>query len=501
MAFRLHLFFVFSLMMLNTAYAASSCGVLHGMEPDGVQCISGDQCASRICGGFIPGTPPQLGHCVGKALPQNPGDTLCGNTFSTPLTVQSHATCPKSGSNMFYTPCAEIPTWQIEQGWHTYYVTTDKTYRCSSPKTLLGTFSLDLQYCGLVSKFYTNTVNPAWNTMYDGLFSAHTLQPWMMYQTSGDPITIAFDHVENKNTSVNGTLYQNTFQPWIPVSGPNKCISGYNAAGVYDDCWTAYNGLVEMSWQVSNASTNWGGASYYQHEGPVVWPTDGYIRPWTTSDPAPKYSQGVSTHGVRHPHSIIYGEFIYLYYADASPSNSGIKLARSFLAEKGMPGTFRSYGSKGFSSQPDALPAGFNLAHIEQFVSKSGPANMPILGMNRQSVSFSAAQVGSSKCFAGVEEVLDPNGGWSVVLWKSPDLMHWSSVSVLATASEWGKGKFHYPIFLDSSGTNNTKISTNMFYIEGTDNSGSGGINLMPVQANNFCSFLTTASSSVSLSR
>ena len=387
-----------------------------------------------------------------------------------------------------FAPYPEIPPWQVPQGWNTFYMTTDATYRCSSPSSLLGGSPFELQYCGLISKYYYNSPTSVWNTMYDGLFSAHTLTPEMQGKTSGDSIIIAFDHVENKNTIAHGITFQNTFEPWIKASGPNHCVSGTDSSGNYTDCWTAYNGIIEMSWQPSTAATGWGAASYYTHEGVVVWPSDGYIRPWTDSDPLPKYAQGVATNGNRHPHSIIDGNYIYLYYLDESPTNSGIKLARAPLTGGARPGTFSSFGLKDFSPSPDALPAGFTMENLQKFLSTPGPKNSTILGANRQSISFSAAHVGTGRCFAGVEEYLDPNGKWMIFLWKSNDLSHWTQVSTLRTSTNWGTGDLHYPIFLDSTGRTNTEIAADQFYIEGTD-SGTGTVGLMKVHTTDFCNF------------
>ena len=320
--------------------------------------------------------------------------------------------------------------------------------------------------------------------MYDGIFSAHELTPHMLGQASGDSIIIAFDHVENKNMNFNNTIYQNSFEPWIPASGPGQCISGNNSAGVYDDCWTAYNGLVEMSWQASNAATGWGAGGNYNHMGPVVWPSAGYIQSSTT------YAKGEATGGVRHPHSLIFNNYVYLFYLDQSPGSYGIKVARSAVTDKAMPGTFHSFTAKaGFSQSADSLPAGFSLTKIGDFLAKPGPSSDPVLGI-RDSYSFSAAHVGSGNCFAGVEELLDTNGLLTTMLWKSPNLINWTQVSTLRTAPNWGKADMHYPIFLDSSGRSNTEISAPSFYIEGTDN-GSGTVGLIQVGVGNFCTFPT----------
>ncbi len=371
-------------------------------------------------------------------------------TMLTPTPVESQIEAPSLPNvGAFF----EIPPWQIGGGWHQLFITTAHTYQCATPIDLTkSALRLDSRYCSLSSRGDTlgrtpSTIssNTDWRRNYYGVFSSHSM---------GGRI-VSFMHGENKNEKIENNFFQNTINKNVQAE---KCFSGYKS-GVYEDCSEAYNAFVGMSWVTSNASTGWG-AQEFSDEGPVVWPSLGYI------DSNGKKTSG----GVRHPSSIVSGDFIYLFYLDTSFSGEpgkawGIKVARAPLASGGQPGSFNSYYAGRFDQS--SLPKGFNKNQVSDFFARSGP-KADIIFQSTSPMRFSVAAIKGTNLFAGIEETVE-DGRWLLRLRTSKNLFQWSAPkNIISIPGNWDEGVIHYPIFLDKSGWSNTEIDFGDFYILGT---------------------------------
>ncbi len=354
----------------------------------------------------------------------------------------------------------ESPPWIIAGGWRGYFLSTGHAYFCASPDSLTGlSITLQSQYCALVSNA---TTSRDWERNYSGVMSAYALHP-----NTPNAIILQAIHGENKNEIVGTTTIQfgffgttslqNTINTDIKVS---DCADLYDSNGIYQNCWSAYNGFVSMAHMPFTEAAGWGLSAPVTDSGPIVWPRSGYL-----SADGTKASQGV-----RHPTFFVSGNYLYVFYLDMSYGSTwgSIKVARAALSDLPSPSAFRAYGNDGFL-QP-ALPAGFNAADIRSFYRVKGPASDCIVGCADDSFRFSVASIKDSNRFLGVLEYWDrTNKKARVSLTTSSDLMHWSDPVVVQEAEAWSSITLHYPIFMDEAGWTNTTVDPKGFYLLGTD--------------------------------
>ena len=371
--------------------------------------------------------------------------------------------------------------------WTNVYYSTAYAYGCATPgNPFQAPVHLSSAYCGNVTlpQYQSaphvqipppvNASNP-WMLNYDGIFSAFAV--WDSGQQYYWVLTV--NHSETKNEMINGALYQNPFSP----SSATTCASGYGSyvngqwtpSSTYQDCFQAYDAFVSTEWNYYNASNNYGRNMDHPDRGPVTWPTDGYYNA----------SGNKTSQGVRHPSAIIYNGNIYIFYQDTSTSiqnglpSYGIKVAQGSLANGGVAGSFSVWNGTDWSTP--ALPSGFNLANLANFMTQKGPA-VPSLfaaeaqqGSTLNTLHFSVAYDPNRQIFTGVEEYIDNSGNVNTRVRLSVDLVHWSpptNLSVTGSGTTWGNSLLNYPEFANASFTSNTVADTSNLYVLGTSTSG-----------------------------
>jgi hypothetical protein len=131
-----------------------------------------------------------------------------------------------------------------------------------------------------------------------------------------------------------------------------------------------------MSWIENTAASNWG-EKYFWEQGPIVWPSNGYI----TIDSLKASS------GLRHPTSIQDGNYIYIYYIDTRAltgyvegRDEGIKVTRVLTNEAYDYTKYQVYYNGGWQS---SLPLGYTQATAMSFFDDKGPMSTSILGQNQ----------------------------------------------------------------------------------------------------------------------
>jgi hypothetical protein len=340
----------------------------------------------------------------------------------------------------------EIPPWTLDG--RNKLLTTAWTFRCPTTDTLLvarvtcnGGERLTVPDTHLTWPEALG-VDAPWRRNYQGVFTAHRI--------GGRLLTI--NHGENKNERIGDQLYQNTVVPEIRAE---RCADGV-VEGSYRACWIAYSGFIGASRERPNGRLT--------DLGPIVWPERGYLH----------RKEGNFATGVRHPHSIIAGKHVYVYYLDSGRRTAGIKLARSPVMRRGSPSSWRVLNRHG--RWVPALPDGFTTVRTSDFYGSPGPKGRLLFGGYRGSVSFAIAKVRNERLYVGVEEFHEPRGGthFQVALRFSRDLIHWGPRSAL---EELGTAAFldfemHYPIPLDRTGRLSTQVERKRFYLVGTDSRG-----------------------------
>lgn len=353
---------------------------------------------------------------------------------------------------------------------HGYLVSTDFTMLCGSADSLpsVSGGTLSTQACTrILAGGTTDLPDPAaldapeWRRNYYGAFSGHLLQP-------GDPASplLLFAHGENKNELREGMQYPNT------INLDATDYSGYAADGTYVDAWDAYNAFIGSVLvpdpNGALAADPQGPPAQVQDNGPVVWPSMGYLA-----------ADGTKTsEGVRHPSSIVFAGDLYLFYLDMSHGDDptrhgGIKVARAPLSSAGAPGSFRAYFQGDFTEP--CLPDGYRAADLHASLAQPGPRTSLILGLeSADDVRFSVAEVVPSPTgkplFVGVEEHVDDANGWWAALRLSENLVDWSPPYAIpgAAASTWDAGTLNYPVLLDRDGWSNNRVDLSDFYVVGT---------------------------------
>jgi hypothetical protein len=283
------------------------------------------------------------------------------------------------------------------------------------------------------ARFHTPEAMPdrPWRRNYQGAYAAEVL--------GGRLVT--FNHAENKNEVIGDQAYQNTVQPSVTVE---DCWSGIRPTGVYEDCGAAYNGFI-------TATTGNG-----TDRGPIVWPEGGYLD---------RDGSRVSR-GVRHPHSIRVGRYVYLFYVDDSPSGerAGLRVARAPIGRRGR--GFRVWHEEGTWDR--ALPPGFSKREMDRFYATPGARSTPLLAPGAGTSSFAVARLAGEGIFLGIEQYFDADENTTVAIRQSRDLVHWGPrIDLGVPAADFGSFPLSYPIFLDAAGTAHTRVG-DRFYVLGT---------------------------------
>lgn len=368
----------------------------------------------------------------------------------------------------------EIPPWVTPGGWRSYYFSTHYTQKFSTPGSLAND---SLTNMDLSESFVPTIVSspliwwhsyrpPTSNTdlqfrrNYQGIFSAHAYNN----PNKGD-IIIAYSHGENKNEIEEGIQYQNTILPSCILDQMNPTTYNGYYNGTYHDSWESYFGFVNMQWIENSQETQWG-QHYFWEEGPIVWPSNGYI-----TDENKKAS-----FGLRHPSSILNrsDNYFYIYFLDTRASGvlseegrySGIKLVRVKAENAVFPTAYEIYYEGNWYP---SLPAGYSKDKMMDYLKIKGPKSSVVVG-GPNTIRFTVAKMMDDNYYLGVEECLDPITNQPFTnLRLSKDLINWSAPkAILSKASSWINFKYNYPIFLDSTGWTNTEIGKDNFFILGT---------------------------------
>ena len=345
----------------------------------------------------------------------------------------------------------ELPFWVVPGGSRQINVSTAWTYNCYTNRNpLTDVIQLTSDQCTLVLRDYVHkgSANAVeWGRNYNGSFTLHTVAAF------GADRLISINGGENKNEYLNDRCYQNTINTDVACA---TCASGYHD-GTYADCWPAYNGLINLSWQYYDAAHNWG-LQLHQDEGPIVWPANGYT-----------YGGVKSSQGVRHPHGIVTRGYIWVFYEDKSYAYGdlgyGIRVARADESSGGLPGNWQTYCH---GSWVPALPPGFNRQDMQAFYAQRGGCASPVLPTGGWQFSFAVAE-NLAGGYLGIEEHADDAGVWELRLWTSSDLLEWRLLRrLLPTHGGWAGGELHYPVFLANDGWHSDRVDERDFYIIGT---------------------------------
>jgi hypothetical protein len=314
-----------------------------------------------------------------------------------------------------------------------------------------------------------------WKRNYHAIYSAAYIN-----HPSVGPVSLGFLHGENKNQvtgksySAFSQTYQNTIQQDVTINPLNH--NTYSGGEPFVEGWLAYNAIISAAWVPNNISTNWGQQFFRNELGPIAWPSTAYIT-----------ENGVkSTSGLKHPSSIVDGDYVYVFFADGGPYGSnvpsetgrleGIKVVRAPLSGALDPTAYTVYykDSAGTESWLPSLPEGFTKETMLDFVAVKGPRSTDIMddvhGMS-QHIRFSVAKVRDKNYFIGVEEYIDIADAhkFKIALRFSNDLTSWTDRRlVVYEAAHWRETEMNYPIFLDKEGWTNTEIDIDDFYILGT---------------------------------
>lgn len=390
----------------------------------------------------------------------------------------------------------EVPPWIIPGGWRSYFfVDGRQTYIWSSPKSVIDNSTIDLKndavgpynatkpYIKEWSYSSSSHINN-WKRNYHGIYSAN----YINHPVQG-PVSLGFCHGENKNevegSCTSGIKYQNTIQQNVLINcNEHQTWSGGNP---YEDGWDAYNAILSAVWTPNNSQTNWGQGFFNNELGPIVWPNNGYITPG-----------GVKcTTGFRHPSSIIYNGYVYVFVVQAGSYNGyiteeegrkgGVKILRVPIDQALNASSYAIYYKDPLGNViwNPSLPSGLTKENMLDYVAVKGPKSSDILNDNGSTVDvarFSVAKVRNKNYFIGVEEYhnwSDPT--YKVVIRFSDDLLNWSGRQIVYSGHTWETSQLNYPIFLDNSGWSNTEIDEDDFYILGSEHSPIEHVNKMHI--------------------
>jgi len=293
-----------------------------------------------------------------------------------------------------------------------------------------------------------------WRRNYNGVFGAHALT-----LPSGQNILFAVSHGENKNEKQEGYFYQNTVRPSFILNPNNPATYSGDTGNGYTDCWQAYFGFLNGNWLPNDAAHDWGN-QYLNDMGPIAWPSAGYIKVDSTQ----------ASTGLRHPSSIVYNGYVYIYVRDESNDGTGgIKLIRCAIADILNPASYQTWSeTQGWIS---SLPNGFTKENCASYFAVRGPQNSSVFPLDRNTIRFSVAKFRNSDQFIGVEQYNDDfdNGRSKLAFRTSTDLIHWSDrINFYSnTTLNWSDFLYKYPIFLNAEGTSNNDIDINNFFVLG----------------------------------
>jgi hypothetical protein len=370
-------------------------------------------------------------------------------------------------------PVFENPPIFVEGDPGRFFVTTNYSWQCLwNPPIDSVMLDLGAKDCGIFSKPVTLSgklgnsrdssvaeIVPDWRRNYAGVMAALTL-PAVQHRGA---ILLTIVHGENKNEKLGAQLFQNTIDPEISAK---TCASGYTN-GHYSDCWESYSGFIGTM-SVPLRGTNPGILTDKHDDGPIIWPSMGYIDEGGRK----------ASHGVRHPSAIIAGSYLYIYYVDtsrgsASGRQGGLCLVRIRLdTTQGLVAI--PYFKGGFRLTEPSLPVDFQSYRELEFLPKKGGRVSPLWNDSTSTIKFSVAHLRGSARYLGIEEYVGANAHWGIRLRSSDDLIHWSDpVPVKGEdAQTWQEGNLHYPELVDSSLHSINEIDGSDFAIIGT---GAGG--------------------------
>lgn len=396
----------------------------------------------------------------------------------------------------------EVPPWIIPGGWKSYlFVDGSDTYIWTSPTPLtvrrrinfrkegIGPYNASMSYIN--SRDYDSVrLIDNWKRTYHAVYSAAYFQ-----HPQAGAVSLGFLHGENKNyvagdiKNPKSKRYPNTIQKNVPINPADP--SSYSGGSTYGEGWKAYNGIISAAWVANNQSSNWGQQFFKNELGPIVWPATGYIT-----------RSGIKcTSGLRHPSSIVYNNYVYVFYVEGGAYGSnipdeegcseGIKVARAPLSKALDAHSYEVYyrSGSGIETWMPSLPAGLTKENMLDYVAVKGAKATDVMDDRKdafQEIRFSVAKAENADYFIGVEEYIDHSDHHKVKvgLRFSSDLIHWTEHPyVIKEAADWHDIHVNYPIFLSKDGWSNTNIDINDFYVIGTNPGVNNVVNKIHIQA------------------
>lgn len=288
--------------------------------------------------------------------------------------------------------------------------------------------------------------HPYWQREYFGLFDLSVIEQ------DGKQYLLGVMHGENKNEKfLDGRKYLNSIQPKRAYreneySGPEE----KNGRLEYDDYGASYFAFIStVLVPLDRMSERFDTPEFQQ--GPIVWPTTGYLNPDNTR----------ANSGLRHPSMFVAEGKITLYYLDADK----IRSAQAPLEALGRPGSF--LGCRDGAYTVPMLPDGFTKDSRAFF--GQGVGSMDVMTDSSCSIRFSVAKIKDSDYYLGIEEYSDcwPQCGLRFRL--SNDMVHWSDPCEIPDMSyaNYNDGSLHYPAFLNQQMESTGEIALDDFYIVG----------------------------------
>lgn len=387
---------------------------------------------------------------------------------------------------------AEVPPWIIKtaQGKVFFVVNGTTTNAFTTKRSFAGKnkFNFRKNVSSPLPALWPAKLNPGFN-------STSNMEHWKrnyhgVYAVAGltlqnENILIGFTHSENKNEVGRGNCHeaeklQNTIQWNMPIDCNNP--ETYSGGTPYKDGWMAYNGILNAVWASDPANPE-----FKNELGPVAWPVTGYITPGGIK----------ATSGLRHPSSIIKGNYVYIFYVDAGPFGANVPLEaergggiRVLRVEKEKaldPLAYRVYIGNG--NRTDAwkpsLPPGFSREKMLDFVAVKGPASRAIISSQEtasQQIRFSVAKLKKTNYYIGVEQYIDrkDSNKFKVAIRLSEDLLNSSErLKVIYESPDWESSKMNYPVFMNRQGNSNTEVDVDDFYVVGTNHAPGMKLNMI----------------------
>jgi len=377
----------------------------------------------------------------------------------------------------------EVPYWAVQytSGGTTktkYFATTAWTYsvNLNSGKNILtdsdafdnaNAFESTIGDIWNLGDCSEPAVGTDWRRNYNGVFSAYVLNATF---NNNNPWMFAIMHCENKNESIwrsgcegvrcdyESTIIDEPVGGWTwpdDYSGGTTCSSG-----TYTDCSLNYLGLIGMT--CCPIPTYDGKYLQTNDRGPILWPSSGYVDANGTK----------LTDGLRHPTAIIDNNMIYCFFKDCAYSESkGIKVARCPASLYGFENYWETWYIDPCNGETwvDSLPDGFDKDYMEDFYDVPGGGSSSIVDFDstNNSFRFSAAKVAGTAWYLGMEYHYHVGGTSEIGLRVSRDLIHWSYLTTIPNTNG-----YFYPIFANTTCTNNMLINRDNFYILASVNNG-----------------------------